>query len=54
MTLIPDDDPELIMALTTLPLGEDFLPGVTAGEGAVTSARTYQLAQLLSVLLVRQ
>ncbi|CAM3903670.1 Tyrosine recombinase xerD [Enterobacter cloacae] len=38
MTLMPDDDPELIMAPAVLPLAEDFLPRGTGGEGPITPA----------------
>lgn len=44
MTLMPDDDPELIMAPAVLPLGEDSLPALADGADPVSPARAYLLS----------
>lgn len=44
MTLMPDDEPELIMAPAVLPPGEDFLLAPAGGEGPVSPARAYLLS----------
>lgn len=44
MTLIPDDDPALILSPALIPPAEDYLPALTKGEGPVSPARAYLLS----------
>lgn len=44
MTLMPDDEPELILSPTAIPLDEDFLPMLSGGEVPVSPARAYLLS----------
>ncbi|OAE45574.1 integrase [Enterobacter cloacae] len=44
MTLMPDDEPELILSQTLLPPGVDFLPVISGADAPVSPARAYLLS----------
>lgn len=44
MTLMPDDEPELILSQALIPPGVDFLPALSGGDAPVSPARAYLLS----------